>query len=223
MQTSTDRTLEHCSCAGGTCSSEKNSAKYKSRVRILQVVTLLWMVVECGVSLIAAKSAHSSLLLAFGADSLVELLSASIVLWNALWIVDHRFALSETLAARINGCLLFVLAGIVTTTSILSFRGAIEPAPSRLGVIITVLALVVMPVLSFLKRQIAEETGNLALAADSVQSATCAYLALITLAGLLINALFHLPWIDSLAALGAVPILILEGRKALRGESCGCC
>jgi hypothetical protein len=56
-----------------------------------------------------------------------------------------------------------------------------------------------------------------------VQSATCAYLAGITLAGLAINAVFHIAWIDSLAALAAVPILLWEGRSAWRGHTCACC
>jgi len=187
------------------------------------MVTLLWMLIECGVSLAAARAAHSPLLLAFGADSFVELLSAGVVLWNALGIAQRRFSLSEERAARINGSLLFVLAAVVIATSMLSFLGANEPQTSPLGMAVTVMALLIMPLLSFFKRQIAEETGNLALAADSVQSATCAYLALITLAGLSINALFHIPWIDSVAALAAIPILIVEGRRAFRGESCGCC
>jgi len=42
--------------------------------------TLAWMLVECGVSIYAAKAAHSAALLAFGSDSFVELLSASVVL-----------------------------------------------------------------------------------------------------------------------------------------------
>ena len=68
----------------------------------------------------------------------------------------------------------------------------------------------------------ARATGNRALAADAVQSATCAYLAAITLAGLGVNAIFHIRWVDSVAALVAVPLLIIEGRKAMHGKNCGC-
>jgi len=56
-----------------------------------------------------------------------------------------------------------------------------------------------------------------------VQSATFAYLAAVTLAGLAINAIWHIHWVDSAAALLALPILVIEGRRALRSESCGCC
>jgi divalent metal cation (Fe/Co/Zn/Cd) transporter len=80
-----------------------------------------------------------------------------------------------------------------------------------------------MPMLAWAKRKAAQRTNNRALAADAVQSATCAYLAAITLIGLAINAIWHIHWVDSAAALLALPILIVEGRRALRGESCGCC
>jgi hypothetical protein len=46
----------------------------------LQSITVVWIVIECGVSLSAAARAHSPALLAFGSESLVELLSASLVL-----------------------------------------------------------------------------------------------------------------------------------------------
>lgn len=99
----------------------------------------------------------------------------------------------------------------------------VKPEASCSGIAITLAALVVMPILAWAKRRVARQTNNRALAADAVQSATCAYLAAITLAGLAINAIWHIPWVDSAAALLALPILIVEGRRAFRGESCSCC
>ena len=81
----------------------------------------------------------------------------------------------------------------------------------------------VMPIRAWLKRRTAGATGSRPLAADAVQSATCAYLAALTLAGLAINTLWHIHWVDGAAALLALPILVLEGWRALRDESCGCC
>jgi divalent metal cation (Fe/Co/Zn/Cd) transporter len=86
-----------------------------------------------------------------------------------------------------------------------------------------VAALIVMPILARLKRLEALRSNNAALAADAVQSAACAYLAAIALAGLAINALFHIAWFDSLAALAAIPLLVKEGRAAWNGQGCGCC
>jgi divalent metal cation (Fe/Co/Zn/Cd) transporter len=185
----------------------------------LQGITLAWMLVEFGVAAYAAVTAHSPALLAFGADSLVELLSASVVLLQ--WI--PKMAIPERAASRAAGVLLFVLAGVVVAIAVASMVLHMRPETSCAGIAITVAALIAMPVLAALKRREARLSGNAALAADAVQSATCAYLALITLAGLALNAAFHLAWFDSLAALAAVPLLLKEGRSAWRGHACGCC
>ncbi|HXU25139.1 MAG TPA: hypothetical protein VN697_14015, partial [Tepidiformaceae bacterium] len=90
------------------------------------------------------------------------------------------------------------------------------------GMAITALALVLMPLLAWMKRAYARTTGDAALAADATQSATCAYLAAVTLAGLAVNAVWHITWIDSVAALAAVPVVLIEARRTWRGEGCGC-
>lgn len=181
----------------------------------LQGITVAWMLAECGLSLYAAAVAHSPAMLAFGSDSFVELLSAGVVL--------SQFSISERKAARAAGTLLFALAAIVCATAVGSMALRMRPDTSRLGMGVTVAALIVMPVLAKLKRREARRRNDAALAADAVQSATCAYLAAIALAGLALNALFHIAWFDSLAALAAIPLLVKEGRDAWQGSACGCC
>ncbi len=185
----------------------------------LQVVTLAWMLVELGVSAYAAATAHSPAMLAFGSDSLVELLSAMVVLLQ--WI--PRMSISERRASRTAGVLLVVLAVVVAAIAVASLALRWRPEPSRAGIGITVAALIAMPILASLKRREARRSTNVALAADAVQSATCAYLALITLAGLAVNAAFHFAWFDPIAALASIPVLINEGRSAWQGHACGCC
>jgi len=184
----------------------------------LQSVTLLWMLIECGVALFAAWRAHSPALLAFGSDSLVELLSAAVVLLQFV----PRLTISEIRATRAAAVLLFALAAIVTLIAALSFMGEVQPEESPLGIGLTAIALLIMPVLGWLKRREARRLKNPALAADAVQSATCAYLAAITMTGLGVNAIFHIGWFDTTAALLAVPLLMKEGRKVWRGQRCSC-
>ena len=193
--------------------------KPRASVLWIQGVTLAWMLVEFGVSAYAAVTAHSPAMLAFGSDSLVELLSATVVLLQ--WIPS--ISISERKASRIAGTLLFVLAFVVAAIAFASLALRLRPATSYAGIVITIAALIAMPVLAFLKRREARRSKNAALAADAVQSATCAYLALIALAGLAINAAFHIAWFDPIAALVAVPILVKEGRSAWQGHPCGCC
>ena len=73
-----------------------------SSVLWLQSITVAWMLIECGVSAFAAWTAHSPAILAFGVDSLVELLSAVVVLLQ----FAPAFAISEHKAARASGVLL---------------------------------------------------------------------------------------------------------------------
>jgi len=191
----------------------------RTRVFWLQGVTLVWMVVEFGLSAYAAITAHSPAMLAFGADSLVELMSATVVLLQWAPIVS----ISERKATRTASILLFVLSLVVVGTALASIALKLRPETSRVGICITIAALLAMPVLAWLKRREAHQSGNAALAADAAQSATCAYLALITLMGVGMNAFFHIAWFDTVAALVAVPILLKEGKAAWRGQSCGCC
>lgn len=205
-------------CGKGCCAPAGGSRPgLSAQVAWLQCITLGWMTVECAVSLLAARRAHSAALLAFGSDSLVELFSATVVLLQFL----PRFPLKKEHAARAAAVLLFVLAAAVVGIAVLGYRTPVET--SYLGIGITAAALVAMPVLAWLKRRQARALNDRALAADAAQSATCAYLAAVTLAGLASYALWHIAWVDTVAALAAVPLLVIEGRRTWRGEGCGCC
>lgn len=204
----------------GSCTSPKSFAHasdLSTHVAWLQWITIAWMTIECGLSLAAAARAHSVALLAFGSDSLVELLSAAVVLLQFL----PRSPLKKAHADKAASVLLFSLAVVVLCIAWLGRTREMET--SGLGIAITVLALIAMPVLAWLKRREARRINNRALAADATQSATCAYLAGVTLAGLLIFAVWQIRWVDTVAALAAIPILVIEGRRSWRGEGCGCC
>jgi divalent metal cation (Fe/Co/Zn/Cd) transporter len=191
------------------------------RIQRIQVITIIWMSVEAAVSLSAAWIACSPALLAFGGDSAIELLSAVVVLWRfrAHSVQEH----AERSASRIAGALLFVLAAYVVGASTLTLLGYSEPKPSHLGVAVLIAAAAIMPWLATEKRKLSAATGSAALRADSAQSALCAYLSLIALVGLGVNAIWHVAWADPVAALVITPLVVWEGRAAIRGKSCGCC
>jgi divalent metal cation (Fe/Co/Zn/Cd) transporter len=179
------------------------------------------MSVEAVVSLFAAWRARSPALLAFGGDSAIELFSAVVVLWRFRGSVEHEHA--ERWAARVAGTLLFGLAAFVAASSVTSLLGYSEPKPTFLGIAILVVAAIVMPWLAKEKRRLSATTGSAALKADAAQSALCAYLSLIALAGLAINAIWHVKWADPVAALSVLPLIVWEGREAMRGKTCDCC
>jgi divalent metal cation (Fe/Co/Zn/Cd) transporter len=187
----------------------------------VQAITIAWMSVEAVVSLFAAWRARSPALLAFGGDSAIELFSAAVVLWRFRATDAHADV--EKRAARVAGALLFALAAYVAITTVASLLGYNEPKPTILGIAILVAAAVIMPWLAKEKRKLSGATGSAALRADAAQSALCAYMSLIALAGLAINAIWHARWADPVAALVVFPLIVWEGREAMRGKTCGCC
>jgi hypothetical protein len=121
-----------------------SQASHLVRVRRLQALTIVWMSAEAVLSLWAAWRAKSPALRAFGGDSAIELLSATVVLWR--FQDEHGDENAERRAGRIAGVLLVLLALYVSAVSTATMLGyAIEPAPSYLGIGILSAAIVIMP------------------------------------------------------------------------------
>jgi len=191
------------------------------RIQRIQAITIGWMSIEAGTSLWAAWRARSPALLAFGGDSAIELLSATVVLWRFRHpLSDER---AEGRAARIAGVLLLVLALYVLVASAAALLGHIEPGSSYVGIIVLIAASMVMPWLAREKRRLSSATGSAALRADAAESMLCAYLSVIALAGLAGHAFFGIAWADPVAALAVVPLIVWEARQSMRGKPCGCC
>ena len=191
------------------------------RVQRIQTVTIVWMTVEAAVALSAAWMARSPALLAFGGDSAIELFSAIVVLWRFRAHAEQEQ--SERHAARIAAVLLFMLAAYVAVASVMTLLGHSEPKTTYLGIAILIAAAAIMPWLAKEKRKLSAITGSAALRADAAESALCAYLSLVALAGLGVNAIWHLRWADPIAALVIVPLILREGWEAMRGKACGYC
>jgi divalent metal cation (Fe/Co/Zn/Cd) transporter len=186
----------------------------------IQTVTIAWMSVEAVLSLWAAWTNRSPALAAFGGDSTVELLSATVVLWRfRTQASEHR----ERRAARIAGGLLFALIAYVVLASAMSLLGYSEPRTSYLGMAVLLGAAIIMPVLAKEKRSLSTLTGSAALRADAAESALCAYLSIIALIGLAVHAIWHIAWADPVAALLITPLIAREAREAWRGRAFGCC
>ncbi len=189
----------------------------------LEYLTLGWMTVEAAVGIGAGLAAGSLALTAFGADSLIELASAGVLLWRLTVELRHgrQFAESaERLAARIGGALLAALALYVVTSAGFKLwlgRGA-EFSPA--GLALTVVAIPLMYWLARRKLRMADAIGSRALRADAVESITCGWLAFVVVAALIAEALIGAWWIDPVASLAIVWFLVREAREAWSGEDC---
>ncbi len=195
------------------------------RARRLEQFTLAWNTLEAIVSLIAGLLAGSAALIGFGLDSVIENGSAMALLWrlrNANETTPLQRERAERGALRVIGILFLLLAIYIAVDSTLMLFRHVVPERSKIGILMTAASVVVMPLLGRAKRRTAAQLASGALRSDSRQSDFCAYLAGITLGGLVLNAAFGWWWADPLAALLMTTIIAREGVSALRGQACAC-
>lgn len=189
----------------------------RRRIRIIVAITIGYNVIEAIIALSAGTVASSAALIAFGLDSVVEVLSAAAVAWQfAAPDPESR----ERMALRVIAISFFALAAYVTVDAVLSFTGFRDPEPRPVGIVLAAVSLVVMPVLSFLERRTGTELGSASAVADSKQTLLCAYLSAALLVGLLLNSLLGWAWADAVAALVIAGFAIREGIEAWRGDAC---
>jgi divalent metal cation (Fe/Co/Zn/Cd) transporter len=190
----------------------------------LNVVTMSYNLVEALVSLLAGLIAGSVALVGFGADSLIEVSAAVAAQWRlqSEANVAHR-ARAEHTTIRIVGWCFLALAVYVAADSVKTLWLREAPDTSIVGIVLTSVSVVVMPLLARAKRRVAHGLSSRALRAEAAQTSLCAYLSAITLAGLILNATLGWWWADPLAALGMVPIITREALAALRGAHCDDC
>jgi divalent metal cation (Fe/Co/Zn/Cd) transporter len=184
----------------------------------LEVVTVGWMLVEACVAVGAGVAARSALLTAFGLDSVVELLSG-IVLYRRLQVESSGASADDVdrLEARttsISAVLLIVLCGFVVLSSIVGIVLRIEPEGSLVGIAVSAVAVVTMPLLAWQKRRVNAVVGSPSLRADIAETISCAYLAAVTLAGLAATTLFGWWWAQYVAAIALLIWLVPEAREA---------
>ena len=190
----------------------------------LEWLTAMWMLIEAAVAIGSGVAAHSLSLIAFGADSLIELASAAVLLWRLHVELRQGAEFPERVehrASQIGGALLFVLAAYVVVSAAYSLWMREGQEFSTPGLALALLAIPVMWLLARTKMRLADELGSRALRAYAVESITCGYLSGIVVIGLLVQ--FLMPgwwWIDSATSLAIVVLLVKEGREAWEADEC---
>lgn len=187
------------------------------RAQLLAGASVSYNLFEAVVAVTAGAVAGSVALVGFGLDSLVEVASGVVILWQ------FRHPLPETrerLALRLIGVSFLLLAAYVTVESIRSLRGAVDPAPSPVGVGLAALSLLIMPLLSWAQRRTGRALGSASVVADSKQTLLCSYLSGVLLTGLLLNSLLGWGWADPVAGLVIAAVAVKEGVDAWRGKDC---
>jgi divalent metal cation (Fe/Co/Zn/Cd) transporter len=181
--------------------------------------TIAWNVVEAVVAIAAGTAAGSIALVGFGLDSIVEVMSASVIVWQFRGLAEAR----ERRALRLIAISFFALGAYVVVQAAIDLAGGSEPDSSFVGIGLAIASLIVMPLLARAKRRTGQRMGSATVLADSNQTQLCAYLSAILLGGLILNATVGWWWADPVAAIAIAALAINEGREAWRGETCDDC
>jgi divalent metal cation (Fe/Co/Zn/Cd) transporter len=186
-----------------------------------ETVTIVWMTLEAALAIIAGVRARSVLVTAFGIDSVIELLSAAVLLWRIRNESSPRAEAIERRAAAISAVLLTLLCLYIAASAAVGIARNIGPEETTLGLVVAASAVLLMPLLAAWKKRINRELQSAALRADIAETSACAYMAAIVVAGVLLNRFLHIWWIEYAASL----VLLLwigheakEAFEAARGK-----
>lgn len=195
-------------------------ANLRRRGLVLAALTIAWNIVEAVVAVSAGVAAGSIALVGFGFDSVIEVSSAWVVLWQFRGELRGGYdEARERLALRLIGGTFFVLATYVIVEALRDlFIVDAHADESPVGIVLAALSLALMPALAWAKRRTAEQLRSPTLRADATETLLCAWLSAALLAGLVLNAALGWWWADPLAALAIAGLAVHEGLEALRSE-----
>lgn len=193
-------------------------ARLGRRAQLLAAASVTYNLVEAVIAITAGVVAGSVALVGFGLDSVVEVSSGLIILWQ----FRHRLPETrERQALRLMAFSFFALAAYVSFESLRALLSDHDPDSSTVGIGLAVASLAIMPFLSWAQRRTGKALGSNAVVADSTQTLLCTYLSAVLLVGLVLNATLGWSWADPIAGLIIAAVAVKEGREAWRGE--GCC
>jgi divalent metal cation (Fe/Co/Zn/Cd) transporter len=192
---------------------------HREAVRLEQF-SIGWMLIEAGVAVTAGIIAGSLALTSFGFDSVIEIVSATLVLrrLRAELRGSHPSERAERQVLRVIAITFFVLAAYVLIGSVIDLATQAHPERSPVGIGLTVASLLAMPLLGWRKRRAGSALRNQLVLADAAETILCATLAATTLLGLVLFAAFSWWWADPIAALAVAYFAVREGREAWHGE-----
>ncbi|MFH1381381.1 MAG: cation transporter [Chloroflexota bacterium] len=195
--------------------------KLHKRALALSYFTVGYNVIEFALSVFAGAISNNISLIGFGLDSLVESLSAGIMIWR---FGKHREMSGEqeerieARAEKLVGYTFLVLAAYILYESIAKLVTNEVSQPSLLGIIIALVSIIIMPVLYYVKYKTGKTINSKSLIADSKETLACAFLSLALLIGLGSNYLFGFWQADPIVGLVIVVFLAREGIEILKGE-----
>jgi len=207
---------------------DKPVEKLYAAANLLAVLTILYNIVEGGVSVWFGAADETLSLFGFGVDSFVEVISGI-----GIWHMVRRIRLNsgvttdefERQALRITGRAFYILAaGLALSAGLSLFQGH-RPESTIWGIIVSLVSISFMWLLIHYKTRVGKALDSQAILADAACSRMCLLLSLVLLGA---SAGYELSGFGGFDAAGALLIAWLafrEGRESFqkaKGLTCCC-
>ncbi len=183
---------------------------------LLEYFTVAYNAAEAALSILFGMLAGSIALVGFGLDSIVESLSALILIWRLRRhgvVSSEDEEKTERTAQQFVAVTFFILGLYILYESVGKLLGHEIAEPSPAGILIAIASILIMPILAWKKQAVGTAIGSRALIADSKETIACAFLSVALLAGLAANYLFGLWQADPIAGIIIVLFLFREGYE----------
>ncbi|MDX1672621.1 MAG: cation transporter [Balneolaceae bacterium] len=186
---------------------------------LLSVITILYNIVEGGISVFFGIQDETLALFGFGADSFVEVMSGVGIAHMILRmkrsgtevVARDRF---EWTALKVTGTAFYLLTAGLIIGAVLTVIEGRSPDTTLVGVIISLISIITMYFLMHYKLKVGHQLDSRAVIADANCTRACFYLSFILLASSGLYELFHILYIDTAGALGIAWYAFREGREA---------
>lgn len=191
-----------------------------ARARWLSYFSLVWMLAEGIVGIVAGAQAHSIAVIAWAIGSAVEAAAAVIVIVR----LSGRNRFSETAEQRAQKWVagsFFVLLPYILYEAVTRLIDGNQPEENWLAVALLASSIALMPALGWAKHRLGARLGSDATAGEGTQNLLCAAQGGLALIGLLLGGA-GAGVLDPIAALLIAGIAAKEGAELWRGDACGC-
>lgn len=179
--------------------------------------SLIWMTLEGAVGIAAGIQAHSLSLIGWAIGSAIEGLASVIVIWRFTGRRVHSET-AERRATRAVAVSFFLLAPYLAIEGVRDLINPVTVEPNQLGIAVTALSVLIMPVLGIAKQRLGRQASSPATIGEGTENLICGVQAAAVLAGLAITAVFHIRWVDPVVALLLAGWAVKEGLEAWRGD-----